>query len=148
MTRTSAAAAEERLTQSEVRNLLRCLAADYQHTFPPPPRLLPKRPLTRAEWQEVVELLSFRAGFAEPAEAPRATDAEPGSEEKVRELRRRFRQGVSLFCPRDRQLPASQHAAAGAYRAIAKLGDAAREAARRVASARATACARKNGVAP
>jgi hypothetical protein len=151
MDSTSAARAEEwpSLSADERSAILEALSTDFEpdEPFPLPPGL-PERPLTAGEWQYVAEMLQFRASFAEPDEEPRACEYAPGTPEKVRALRRRFRLGLSLFCARDAQLPASQRTAAGSYRAIAKLADAAREASRRVASARGKACsaaARRNG---
>jgi hypothetical protein len=86
----------------------------------PLPRRLPRRALSAAEWQEVVERLQCRLAFRDEGEAPRACDLEPGSEEKVRELRRRYRERLSLFSPRDRQLP---HTAPGPCRALSRLAD-------------------------
>jgi hypothetical protein len=150
MDSTSAARAEERpLSQAEFRAVLQALVADEddEDRPPPPPRLLPRRPLTASEWAEAVALVQCRAAFAEPDEAPRACDHEPGSEGKLRELRRRQRAGVALWNRRDRQLPASERTVAGSCRFLSRLADAAREASRRQNSARASACARKNGVA-
>jgi hypothetical protein len=115
-----AAALGRPLTESEFSAVLAALVADLEEDFGPPECELPRRELSASEWAGVVERLSYRRAFYDEGEAPLPCLEEPGSEAKVRELRRRFKANLSLFGPRDRQL----HTAVSPGRALAKLGDA------------------------
>jgi hypothetical protein len=137
---TPPAAAEERpLSRSAIRLVVAALAADLEEDDPGPPVAdLPIRPLSRAEWTEAVALLQCRANFAEPLAPVLPTSAEPGSEAKLRALRRRHRQGVALWNARDARLPGG---AAGACRALSRLADELAAQRHQAASQRATAIA-------
>jgi hypothetical protein len=131
---------EQPLSAYQIAAVLQALAADFEKTFPPDDWRLPPRPLSAEEWAAVTEALQCRRAFHDEGEAPRACLDEPGSEEKIRELRRRLRCGLSLFSPRDRQL----HHAAGPGRALPKLAGELAAARRAEASARATAIAARS----
>jgi hypothetical protein len=95
---------------------LRLLAADLARERMRLPRDYLDAPIPWGAWAELVSLLHGREAYRDEGEPPVPVDHEPGSPAKVRELTRRRRQRLSLFSPRDRQLP---HAAAGAARALA-----------------------------
>jgi len=92
------------------------LAADLVRERMRLPRDYLAGPLPDEAWAALVALLHCRSAYQDEGEAPLPVDHEPGSPDKVRELTWRRRQRLSLFSPRDRQLP---HAAAGAVRAVA-----------------------------
>jgi hypothetical protein len=148
----SAAGAEERpLKRSEIRAILTALAQDWEHDErrPPLPRGLPRVwPLGARQWAEIVALIQCREAFRDEPEDPLPCPHPPGSEGKIRTLRRRFGRRQPLFLDRDKQLAPGERTVAGSCRFLSKLADAAREASRRVASARGKACsaaARRNG---
>jgi hypothetical protein len=142
-----AAAGSPHLSETEFRAVLEALATDFEVDDPfPLPEGLPARPLSAGEWQEIAEMLRFRPAWHDEGEAVLPSPDEPGSEAKVRELRRRFRERLALFSDRDRQL----HNAISPGRALAKLGDALAAERHVEASARGKALAaraRRNGVA-
>ena len=134
------------LSESERDAVMDALLADMEEDFGPPLHLLPARALTWGEWQELTGRLAFREGFRDEGEAPLPCLEEPGTPGKVRELRRRFRERLSLFSDRGRQL----HNAVSPGRQMAKLADALAAARHVEASARGKALAaraRRNGSA-
>jgi hypothetical protein len=61
-------------------------------------------PIPWPAWADLVEMMQCLLPYRDEGEAPLPCDCEPGSEGKIRELRRRLREGLSLFGPRDRAL--------------------------------------------
>jgi hypothetical protein len=121
MASTSAGAADDDpLTEDQIGALLETFRADFEKSWPADDWRLPQRALSAEEWCRLVQLLHGCYPAFAALEPVLPTDAEPGSEEKIRVVRSRFRQRVALFSDRDRQLP---HTAAGACRALSRLAN-------------------------
>jgi hypothetical protein len=138
-----ATSGDEPPTRQQLRGLV-CDLTDYDtrlnHELPvsDTPRGLLPSPIPWPAWADLVEMMQCLLPYRDEGEAPLPCDCEPGSEGKIRELRRRLREGLSLFSPRDRQARA---AGGGAGRAVVRLADELARARHAEASARGFAIA-------